>query len=406
LPSVPGFTKIEEMDSKTLLARLKKVLSREGNELDRLALAMHRNPEIAFREFKTSELLADFLKQRGFKMVQGLAGLQTSFRASSVIKKKKPAIGFLAELDGLPELGHACGHNLIAGASVTAAVVLRRAFPDLAGSIEVIGCPAEERGGGKVILNNAGVFDHLDLAVAVHPSNRTEIYKLSLALVAVSLEFKGRAAHAAAAPEKGINALDALIQTFNAVSIIRRRLGPYGRINGIITEGGKAPNIIPDRAAAEFWVRDDSLDQALSHAQMVRGVARSAAKVVGAGVKVRVDEKLAYAPFRPNRAAGEVFKSMYEQLGVKIDQGDEKKEMGSTDIGNLSWNVPALHPTVEICKDLPHTPAFAKAAGSARGLAMMHEAGLAMAALGYMVMTDAGLRRSMKEEHERGKSQP
>jgi amidohydrolase len=396
---------IEDMVPKPILSKLEMTLAREKKSLDRLALGMHRNPETAFREFKTSENLTRFLRENGFKVVKGIAGLETSFRAVSEKRKLKPAVGFLAELDALPGLGHACGHNLIAGAGITAAVILRKAFPDLEGSIEVIGCPAEERGGGKVILNNAGAFDHLDFAVAVHPGNRTEIYKLSLALVAVSLEFRGKPSHAAAAPEKGINALDALIQTFNAVNIMRRRLGRFARVNGIITDGGQAPNIIPDRAAAEFWVRDDRMELALAHANMVRGAARSAAKVLGAKVKVKIEDKFAYAPFLPSRAAGKIFWEIFEGLGIKVEQGDEKSEMGSTDLGNLSWNVPALHSTIKISEHLPHSPEFAKAAGSRHGMEMMNKAGLAMAALGYLVMTDPKLRREMKDELERSRLQ-
>ena len=396
---------IEDMEHKAILSKLEKSMAREKKQLDRLALQMHRNPETAFQEFNTSESLIRYLRKNGFATVTGLAGLETSFRATSEKKNPKPAIGFLAELDALPELGHACGHNLIAGAGITAAVMLRKAFPGLEGSIEVIGCPAEERGGGKVILNNAGVFDHLDFAIAVHPGNRTEIYKLSLALVAVSLEFKGKSAHAAAAPEKGVNALDALIQTFNAVNVLRRRLGRFARINGIITEGGKAPNIIPDRAAAEFWVRDDRMDLALSHANMVRSAARAAAKVVGAKVSAKIHDKLAYAPFLPSRAAGAIFWRIFEELGLKVEQGDEKAEMGSTDLGNLSWNVPALHPTIKISDHLPHSPEFAKAAGGRHGMEMMSKAGLAMAALGYLVMTDPELRQEMRAELERSRLQ-
>lgn len=392
------------MEHVEIRQELAKTLSREGKQLHRLALTMHGRPETAFKEFETSKLLIRYLRKKGFKVETGLAGLQTGFRAVSMKSKSKPAIGFLAELDALPELGHACGHNLIAGASVAAAIILRQTFPDLAGSIEVIGCPAEERGGGKVILNNAGVFDDLDFAVAVHPNNRTEVYKLSLALIEVKLEFIGKSAHAAAAPEKGINALDAAIQTFNALNVLRRRLGRFARINGIITEGGKAPNIIPDRAAAEFWVRDDRMDKALSHAVLVKKTAQAAAKSVGGKVIVKINRGMAYAPFLPSRRAGEIFWRVFDGLGVKVNQGDEKSEMGSTDLGNLSWKMPALHPTIKICGHAPHSTGFAKAAGGRRGLAMMDKAGLAMAMLGYMVMTDPELRREMKQELLRSKS--
>jgi amidohydrolase len=301
-------------------------------------------------------------------------------------------------------LGHACGHNLIAVSSTVAAVILRKAFPRLKGSIEVIGCPAEERGGGKIILDNSGVFDHLDFAMLVHPSDRTEIYKLSLALIEINMEFIGKASHAAASPEKGINALDAAIQTFNAVNALRSRLTGFARVNGIITEGGKAPNIIPDCAKVEFWVRDDSLSKAGELADLVAKAGRASAKAVGAKAKIKIGRKLAYAPFLPNRVAGGILWQIFEKLGVKIEQGDEKAEMGSTDVGNLSWKVPALHPALAISRSPVHSIDFAKAAASGKAIKLMEKAALAMSILGYRVMTEPEFRKEMKAELMRNRT--
>jgi len=393
------------MEFAKVKPKLTKALAAEKKSLKELALAVHRHPETAFKEHKTSELLIQYLAGRGFRIERKLAGLPTGFRAYSVHKAAKPAVAFLAEMDALPGLGHACGHNLIAASSAQAAVILRKAFPELKGSIEVIGCPAEERGGGKIILNNAGVFDHLDFAMLIHPSDRTEIYKLSLALVEVQLEFIGKSAHAAAAPEKGINALDAAIQTFNSVNTLRSRLKGFARINGIITEGGKAPNIIPDRAKAEFWVRDERLDKTFQNVELVVQAARSAAKAIGAKLKAEVNRELAYAPFLPSRAAGEVLRQAFDALKIKIEQGDEKAEMGSTDLGNLSRKIPALHPALAISAAAVHTPGFAAAAASGKGMEMMQKAGLAMSVLGHRVMTDAKLRGKMKAELKRSTGQ-
>lgn len=373
-------------------------MAREQNWLGKLALDLHRHPELSFQERRTSEQLIKNLVKNGFQVRRNLAGLETGFRAFSQYGPAHPAVAFLAEMDSLAELGHACGHNLIAVSSLGAGIILRQAFPELQGAIEVIGCPAEERGGGKVILDNAGVFEHLDFAMLIHPSHRTEIYKLSLALVEVELLFLGKSAHASAAPEKGINALDALLQTFNSVNALRSRLTGYARINGIITEGGKAPNIIPDRARAEFWVREETLNQAVEYAEMVVNLAQASAQALGAKLKARIRKELAYAPFLPNRAAGKILRQIYEELGIKIEQGDERAEMGSTDLGNLSWKVPALHPTIAIASALPHTPEFARASGSEQGLKAMRKAILAMAMIGYRVMTDSELRKKMKAE--------
>ena len=403
LPTGRPLNMIEaDMNFEALRSRLEKAFSGEKQGLRKIALQIHNNPEVSFQERKTAQLLEDYLSRKGFRIRKGLGRLETSFRAVSAIGKK-PAVAFLAELDALAGLGHACGHNLIAASSAGAAVILRKAFPALAGSVEVIGCPAEERGGGKIYLCNAGVFDHLDFAMLVHPSDRTEIYKLSLALIEIEMVFLGKSAHAAANPEKGINALDAAIQTFNDVNALRSRLGAFARVNGIITEGGKAPNIIPDRARVEFWVRDDTLDKTLRLARLVAGAGKAAARGVGAKVKINLRSKLAYKPFIPNRTAGNIFREIFEKLGVKIEQGDEKTELGSTDLGNLSWIVPALHPALAITKGpvAGHSKEFAAAAKSGLGLEMMEKAALAMALLGYRVMTDRELRRRMRAELER-----
>ena len=377
---------------------LQKALLQEEKSLFELGRKIHLLSELSFEEYKTSQLLIDYLSQNSFQIEPELAGLKTSFRAYSRVKSKSPAVGFLAEMDALPELGHACGHNLIAISSAGAGVILRKAFPRLAGSIEVFGCPAEEKGGGKIIMNRAGVFDHLDLAILVHPSDRTEIFKLSLALVEVELEFIGRSAHASACPEKGINALECAIQTFNLVSAFRSQLGPYARINGIIREGGTAPNIIPERARVEFWVRDLTLEQALKIAEMVVQAGKSSAKALGAKLKAKINRKNAYAPFLPNRTSGELLWEIFEKLGVKVEQGDEKAELGSTDLGNLSHRVPALHPTIKISSAPPHSSGFAVASAEISSFEIMKKAILAMAILGYMVMTDEKLRKKMKKE--------
>jgi len=381
-----------------LKSRLQKILKREEKELFKLAKKIHLFSEPGFQEYKTSRLLIEYLSKNNFEIETNLAGLKTSFRAYSRVKSKSPAVGFLAEMDALPELGHACGHNLIAVSSAGAGVILRKAFPKLKGSVEIFACPAEERGGGKIIMNRAGVFDHLDLAMLVHPSDRTEIFKLSLALVEVELEFIGRSAHASACPEKGINALECAIQTFNLVNAFRSQLGPYARINGIIKEGGTAPNIIPERARVEFWVRDLTLEQALKIAEMVVQAGKSSAKALGAKLKAKINRKNAYAPFLPNRTSGELLWEIFEKLGVKVEQGDEKAELGSTDLGNLSHRVPALHPTIKISSAPPHSSGFAVASAEISSFEIMKKAILAMAILGYMVMTDEKLRKKMKKE--------
>ncbi len=382
------------------LKRVFKVAETLRPQLMEIALEIWRHPELAFKEKRASGLLQSFLTAEGFEVEERLAGMKTAFRARLICKRPRPAIGFLAEMDALPGLGHACGHNLIGTASAGAAACLRRALPVLAGSVEAIGCPAEESGGGKVRLVRAGVFDRLDAALLVHPDRKTEIFKLSLALLEVKLSFQGKAAHASAEPEKGINALDAVIRTFNGVDAFRLGIPENARINGIITDGGVAANIIPERAEAVFYVRAQTMKETQALAKKLVACARSAAHATGARVRADVKTRQAYAPFIPNRALGRVFERNLVSMGIEIEQGPEDQALGSTDVGNVSQRVPTISPTLRIggLRAAAHSPGFARAAGSKAGMEMMMQAVKALALTGAVVLKDARLRREMRRE--------
>jgi amidohydrolase len=370
------------------------------SKLVEIAMEIWRHPETAFKEERASRLLQGFLEDEGLEVETGLAGMKTAFHARLQCKRSRPAVGFLAEMDALPGLGHACGHNLIGTASAGAAACLRRALPELAGSVEVIGCPAEESGGGKIRLSRKGFFDHLDAALLVHPDTKTEIFKLSLALIEVKLEFFGRAAHASAEPEKGINALSAMIEAFNAVKAFQQEIPDKGRIHGIITHGGTAPNIIPERTEAVFYIRGRTIEEAKAHTRKLVACARSAAHATKARVCADVKRNQAYAPFVPNRALGRVFEKNLASMDIEIEQGPEDKGLGSTDVGNVSQRVPTISPTLKIAglRAPCHSPGFARAAGSKPGLEMMMQATKTLALTGAVVLKDAKLRREMRRE--------
>ncbi|MFO8056755.1 MAG: M20 family metallopeptidase [bacterium] len=366
-----------------------------------LALSIFNKPELAFHEYFASEALCGFLQKSGFEIETGLGGLDTAFRAVKSGDAPGPRLAFLAEMDALAEMGHACGHHLIGTASAASAVVLVSALGSFSGSIEVIGTPAEEGGGGKVILAREGVFQGIDAALLVHPDKRTEVFKRSLGVAEIRLTFTGRAAHAAVAPESGINALDAVVQTFNAVSMLRQQLPDKTRVHGIITQGGSAPNIIPEKASAVFLARGLTLDQTMEIADQVRECAEGAARSTGASLQVELSRDHMYAPYVPNRPLGEAFIECLHELGLSDDGGPEDEAMGSTDVGNVGLDAPVLHPLMEVpgAESGVHTPEFASIASSQAGSTMLERAVKAMSLAGARVLTDDSLRQRIKEDH-------
>jgi len=295
---------------KKIIATADRILP----EVWKLARAIFDNPELGYQERFASKSLTTFLSGRDFSVLRGVAGMDTAFIAE---KKgdKGGRLAFLAEMDALPQIGHACGHHLIAASSAGAAVALAEAMGKIPGVLQVIGTPAEEGGGGKIFLANAGVFDGLDAALMVHPDRRTEIYKRSLGVVELELEFRGRAAHASAYPEDGVNALDAVIQTFNAVSAMRQQMREKTRVHGIITHGGKAANIIPDYTRAVFMARGTTLAETMEMVEKVKRCARAGAAAAGATVKIKSRLDVMYAPYIPNRTLGEAFWRALETIG-------------------------------------------------------------------------------------------
>src|SRR5438034_7154476 len=235
-------------------------VDRLGDELERLSHSIHDHPELGYQEVKAAAWLTEFLDAQGFKVERGVAGVETAFRAT-LETGEGPTIAILCEYDALPQIGHACGHNVIATAGVGAGAGLAAVRDRLPrGRIQVIGTPAEEGGGGKMRLIKGGVFDGVDAAMMVHGFDRWVAPADLLGIVRVGFEFTGKAAHASADPWQGVNALDAAIQTYNNVAMLRQQVRPDARIHGIITHGGAAPNIIPEFAAATFLVRSINID--------------------------------------------------------------------------------------------------------------------------------------------------
>jgi amidohydrolase len=300
-----------------------------------------------------------------------------------------PRIAFLAEYDALPGLGHACGHNLIGTASLGAALAVKTILNQVEGEVLLVGCPAEEKGGGKIPLAETGVFTGTDAAMLVHPSNRTEMVKLALGMRELTVEFFGKASHAAAAPEQGVNALDALVVGYTAVGAMRQQVRSDARIHGIITHGGQAPNIIPDYAAARFYVRALDLVYMDELFRRVVNCFEAAAQATGCRVKITSASK-DYHPYRPVYSLAEMFQRNLESLGETVDQGPVDRDLGSTDVGNVSQVVPTIQPMLQISprEVTCHMAAFAEAAISETGHRGMLRAAKAMAMTAVDLLTD------------------
>ncbi|MGD9049471.1 MAG: M20 family metallopeptidase, partial [Anaerolineae bacterium] len=354
--------------TEKLKERVTADIDARRDQLIQIADTIHANPELGFEEFKAASLLTRVLEADGFSVERGVAGMETAFRATWPGQAEPPVVAFLAEYDALPGLGHACGHNIIAAAAVGAGLAVRAVLPELAGTLLVIGTPAEEGGGGKVIMVEAGVFDGVDAAMMIHPAGRNLLGRLALAAYGVSIEFYGKPAHAAAEPDKGINALDAMVLAYNGINALRQHLRDDVRIHGIINHGGDAPNIVPEYTKASFIVRAADSPYAMEVLGKVRACAEGAALATGARL-VFEKEGHGYEARLPNPVLVGLFKDNLTALGLEVEVATGNERMGSSDIGNVSQVVPAIHPYIAIGpEDVGgHTSEFEKAAASPAG---------------------------------------
>jgi amidohydrolase len=368
------------------------------DELIALSLRIHDNPEEGRHEIKAQTWLTDYLEANGFTVEKGVGGMPTSFRAS--YGKGKPVIAFLAEYDALPDVGHACGHNVIAGAAVGAGIAARHAADLYRGTVLVIGTPAEELYGGKIIMADRGAFKDIDAALMVHPGVIDTPTTSALACITLYVEFFGREAHAAANPETGINALEAMILSYNAVNSLRQHIKPSARIHGIITDGGKAANVVPGHSAANFLVRaeDDVYLQELK--ERVLDCFAGAAKATGARLEYRWED-IYYKAMRNNFTLADIYRKNMESLGRKM-LDSQPYPVGSTDMGNVSQILPGIHGFIAIADPgvIGHTREFAAAAASERAMASMLCAAQALAMTAADLFSAPDLMKKVKNEFE------
>jgi len=369
-------------------------------ELSRIVRVLHDNPEVSLQETRSAALLTGILVAHGFAVETGLAGMETAFRGRS--GSGRPAIALIAEMDALPGLGHACGHNIIAAAATGAALLLRSLLPPDAASVSIFGTPAEELGIGKIELIKAGCFDDIDFAMMVHPSSRRQVIKHFLGLAKIRFTFSGRPAHAAAYPEDGINALDAVIQTFNAVNALRQQTRQDVRIHGIITDGGSAPNIIPAQASCYFYVRADDLQEMTRVQERVTACAAGAAIATGCRLETEADPRV-IAPLKILPSYYRLYSGQLARLGLEESAASPDRNKGSSDIGNLSQVVPTIHPHVPIGEGVNiHTAGFAAATVSVQGEMAAIEGATALALTAIELIYSPALREDIAKEFHEG----
>jgi amidohydrolase len=366
------------LELEGLKTKLRSEVDARRQELIQLSLKIHDNPEISFQEKRASSWLIDFLDNNGFRVRRDVASLPTAFEAT--YGQGSPRIALLAEYDALPQIGHGCGHNIIAASAVGAGVASKLAVDQVGGTIVVLGTPGEEMVGGKILMVEAGVFAEIDVAMMVHPNTRNMVTAETLACSSLDVEFIGKSAHAAAQPYKGVNALEALILAFNSVNSLRQHIKGEARIHGIITDGGQAANIVPAHSAAKFLVRAPDKAYLDELKERVLNCFQGASLATGAKLEYNWGES-SYSPMKNNATLAQLFSENLQRLGRHVEAFDPRFGFGSTDMGNVSQVVPSVHPSVAIAAPevVIHTPEFAQAAASEAGHVGLLDAAKAMA---------------------------
>lgn len=380
--------------------KIKTHIDEIKEELIELSKYVFDNPEIGLEEFKSSKAHVDFLEKHGFTVETNYLGFETAFKAVYNSMKPGPTIAYLAEYDALPGIGHGCGHNILGATSSGAGVVLRNLIDEIGGRVLVLGSPAEENFGVKVDMANMGVFDDIDIAMLSHPSSNHQLSGTTSELVPLRFTFRGKTSHAAGSPEKGINALDACIQLFNSVNAMREHILDSSRIHGVITEGGKAANIVPDLAIADFYIRTTVLGYMDELKEKVINCAKAAALATGATLDISVYEKI-YKGTVTNETLSKVYEKNLRVIGVEDIQEGEVG-YGSSDMGDVSQVCPTISPYFPIVskgqKVTAHTVEFRDATLTEEAYKGMEESIYSLVATAVDVITDKDLLRSINSE--------
>ena len=388
-----------------IMKKLRDVISNSYNgylkEIEHLVQKIHDTPELSEEETLACKFQVELLENWQFDVEKKYKGLDTAFNAT--FGEGHPNICIMSEYDALPGIGHGCGHNLIAGVALGTGIILKELMTEnhLKGRVTVMGTPAEEKRGCKIDLIQAGALDEVDIVLMAHPSDHPTSQSMEAAgIMQFLISFKGRSAHAAAAPEKGVNALDAVRLMFNGVDAWRQQLPETCRIHGVIKDGGKAPNIIPDYALADFYLRSFDMDFLLSMKKRFENIARGAALMTD--TKVTVTEiKNPYKPGKPNNELNKAFMKLAEEYGMEPEWLAPSR--ASSDFGDVTYEVPAMHAFFNITGDkkdiVIHSSEFTLCASSPFAMEQMMKTSKILSEIGYTYLTQDDFRKKVSETY-------
>ena len=388
----------------TLKEKSSSTIDSYKEDLCQLSSKIWECPEIGFKEYKAHELLTNFLEKEGFTVERSYTGIETAFRAT--FGTGRPNVCVICEYDALPGIGHACGHNLIAEAGIAAGLGLKAALGSSGapkGRITVMGTPAEENDGGKVYLIENGAFDDVDFAMMVHPSPYNELKMMALACIDWRITYTGKAAHAAAFPWEGVNALDAAVMAYTSISALRQQMKSTCSIHGIITNGGAKPNIIPEKTELEYYIRGPTRKETMQLCSRVKACFEAAAVATGCQVAIKEISKF-FENLNSNNTLAKLYLENICTLGVQ-DMVETRNELGSTDMGNVSNVVPSIHPMYAVGSgEANHTREFTAVSNTPESHSATLTAAKAMAHTCIDVLTTDGLLDKIKVSFQESKS--
>ena len=382
-------------------AKVLELTNKLSPELNELSLQIFEHPELGNEEYNSCKLHKEILEKYGFTIYEKFSGVETGFKAEYKSAKDGITVAYMAEYDALPEIGHGCGHNLLGTVSTGAGIVLKEIIDEIGGTVIVFGTPAEETSGAKITYVENHEFDNVDIALIAHPGSEYTKSGTSLALEPVQFEFYGKTAHAAAAPEKGVNALDAAISTFNNINALREHMNSDSRVHGVIIDGGKAANIVPDYSKSQFYVRSSSKSYNEELLERVKNCARGAALATGTELKITKFE-FSYDNMVTNETLSNVFnEKIFEIANIKMCE--PSKNTGSIDAGQVSQVCPTIHPYFDITNDkniIGHTREMANSTLTKYAKEQMKNTIGALVMTAVEVITNKKLYQEIKHEFE------
>lgn len=382
---------------------INNVIESKVNDYMDMVQFMYDNPELGFKEYKAQEVMVEYLEKAGFTVEKGVA-VETDFVATYKSEKEGPVMAFMCEYDALPEVGHGCGHNLIAGIGIAAGEAYKAIIDEIGGTVKIVGAPGEENFGGKVHLVEAGAFKDVDVALMVHPGTKNGLGGKSSALNPIKFEFFGKNAHGCH-PQEGASALDAAVMTYMQINLLRQFVEPLTYIHGIIKDGGLAANVIPAYASLEYYFRAPTMKYALEVTKKAIQCAEGACKATGTTFKTSVYE-CPYEDTLVNYKLADMLKEKYEMLGLTDIKPVGEDPIGSTDVGSVSYACPTIQGGIKIASEevTGHSKEMAAATISEEGKIGLINASKAIAYVALDLAENKELLQSVKDEFEKAKS--